>query len=419
MPRANSRSRPESSVEPLHEIEEAEGADEGARAGAVDNNGNAVDGSALLAGTGGDASTNPPWLPALYASLSQQLATSLAASEDAARARLEQQAADQLARTTAQQQQLEKRAADQLAQATALQQQLDLSLQRFAQQQAASVAQSAPGPPFPAAANADVFPQPQAQAPRDDASIAGSAASHASTAEDIDTILGTALGTPDPSLRWDPAACYCSTELWRILQTLKSDKKLDVSECHQLNTIVGAARILIHLRGRHGHLFPEDDVLGIDDILERCSRDLCRIHVRSDPLVKTKEDAERIFGAAIAKRDKETSVGALGGVPITLPEVQEILARMRRDQAEKVFVHPNERRRQDRADVDDRAKAPPPPKGSERDAAADRKRQAQKITELTKFIKAAGLEPPKKEAGAAGGRSRQKKATAADDAAAP
>ena len=99
MPRANSRSRPESSVEPLHEIEEAEGADEGASAGAVDNNGNAVDGSALLAGTGGDASTNPPWLPALYASLSQQLATSLAASEDAARARLEQQAADQLART--------------------------------------------------------------------------------------------------------------------------------------------------------------------------------------------------------------------------------------------------------------------------------------------------------------------------------
>ena len=111
-------------------------------------------------------------------------------------------------------------------------------------------------------------------------------------------------------------------------------------------------------------------------------------------------------------------MGTLGGVPITLPEVQEILARMRRDQAEKVFLHPNERHRQDRTDADDRAKDPPP-KGGERDAAAERKRQAQKITELTKFIKAAGLEPPKKEAGAAGGRGQKKKADDDDDAAAP
>jgi len=103
-------------------------------------------------------------------------------------------------------------------------------------------------------------------------------------------------------------------------------------------------------------------------------------------------------------------------VPITLPEVQEILSRMRRDQAEKVFVHPS--RRQDRTDADDSAKDPPP-KGGERDAAAERKRQAQKITELTKFIKTAGLEPPKKEAGAAGGRGQKKKADDDDDAAAP
>jgi hypothetical protein len=77
MPRVNSRSRVEASVDPLHEIEETEGEDAGASAGAA--NGNAVDGSALLAGTGGHASTNPPWLQTLYASLSQQLATSLAA----------------------------------------------------------------------------------------------------------------------------------------------------------------------------------------------------------------------------------------------------------------------------------------------------------------------------------------------------
>jgi hypothetical protein len=162
-------------VDPLHEIEEAEGEDAGASAGAAD--GNAVDGSALLAGTGGDAYTNPPWLQTLYASLSEQLATSLAASEDSARARLEQQAADQHARATAQQQQL------------------DHALQSFAQQQAAFVAQSAPDPPFSASVNADVSAQLQAQAlrdasaaaspanaagaalPRDDASITGSAAS--------------------------------------------------------------------------------------------------------------------------------------------------------------------------------------------------------------------------------------------------
>ena len=263
-----------------------EGEDAGASAGAAD--GNAVDDLALLTGTGGDASTNPPWLQTLYSSLSQQLATSLAASEDAARARLEQQAADQHTRATAQQQQL------------------DHALQHFAQQQAAYVAQNAPGPPVSVVTNADVSGQFQAQAlrdaaaaaspanaagatqPRDDASISGSAASAASTAEDIDTILGTALGSPDPSLRWDPAACYCSTELWRILQTLKSDKKLDVSECHQLNTIVGAARILIHLRVNHGHILSEDNLGAVDDILERCSRDQCRIHVRSDPLSEKK-----------------------------------------------------------------------------------------------------------------------------------
>ena len=313
-------------------------------------------------------------------------------------------------------------------------------LQRLEQQQAALAVRCASGS-APVSANVDSMrAQFQAQAlrdassadspgnaanaapPRDEASIAGSAVSAASTAEqDIETVLATALGTMDPSLRWDPAACYCSTELWSILQALKSDKKLDVSECFQLNTIVGGARTLIHLRVTHGQAFSEDDLGAVDDILERCSRDLCRIHVRSDPLVKTKEDAERIFGATIAKRDKETSVGALGGVPITLPEVQEILTRIRRDQAEKVFVHPNDRLRQDRQDANERAKGATPatPKGGDRDPAPELKRQAQKILELTKFIKSQGLEAPKKEASAAGSRSQKKMAAAADDAAAP
>ena len=179
--------------------------------------------------------------------------------------------------------------------------------------------------------------------------------------------------------------------------------------------------MLLHLRAQHSATMSEDDLGALDDILERCSRDVCRVHLRFDPLVKTKDDAEKIFSAAVAKRDKDTSIGALGGVPVTIPEVQEILARMRRDQAEKVFAKPEERRRQDRKDFEEGSEKQDKSATSsakQRDLQADRKRQAQKITELTKFIKAQGLEPPKKDAGAAGGRGKGK-AAAADSAAAP
>ena len=179
--------------------------------------------------------------------------------------------------------------------------------------------------------------------------------------------------------------------------------------------------MLLHLRATHSAAMSDDDLGALDDILERCSRDVCRVHLRFDPLVKSKDDAEKIFSAAVAKRDKDTSIGALGGVPVTIPEVQEILARMRRDQAEKVFAKPEERRRQDRKDFEEGSEKQDKSATSsakQRDLQADRKRQAQKITELTKFIKAQGLEPPKKDAGAAGGRGKGK-AAAADSAAAP
>jgi len=94
--------------------------------------------------------TNPPWLQSLYATLSEQLATSLASSEEAARTRLAQQAADHLARATAQQHQL------------------DLALQKFDQQQAAYTAQSAPGPPVLGSANAFVSAQSQARKKSDE-----------------------------------------------------------------------------------------------------------------------------------------------------------------------------------------------------------------------------------------------------------
>jgi hypothetical protein len=75
---------------------------------------------------------------------------------------------------------------------------------------------------------------------------------------------------------------------------------------------------------------------------------------------------------------------------------------MRRDHAEKVFARPEDRCRQDRKDFEEGAEKPAKSAGSsatkERDLSAERKRQAQKITELTKFIKAQGLEPPKKDA---------------------
>ena len=94
---------------------------------------------------------------------------------------------------------------------------------------------------------------------------------------------------------------------------------------------------------------------------------------------------------------------------------------MRHNQAEKVFSKPEDRRRQDRKDFEegsekqDKSAAP---SAKQRDLQADRKRQSQKITELTKFIKTQGLEPPKKDAGAAGGL-RKGKAAAADSAAPP
>ena len=172
--------------------------------------------------------------------------------------------------------------------------------------------------------------------------------------------------------------------------------------------------MLLHLRTTHS-----DDMS--EDLLDRCSRDICRVHVRFDPLVKSKEDAEKIFSAAVAKSDKDTSISALGGVPVTIPEVQEILARMRRDQDEKVFAKPEESRRQDRKDFEEGSKKQDKSAASsakQRDLQAYLKHQAQKITELTKFIKDQGLEPPKKDACAAGG-SGKGKAAAADGASAP
>lgn len=377
-------------------------------------------GAALAPGTPGDASASPPWLSELHASLQKQLADSLAASQAAAQAKLAEQAAQQQRTLEELVAQLTTKhaAAQKAVDAGSSSANADLDDLRAQLREQGLALQALRG----AAAGSTVNDaSPTHEHGGDAASVAGSSASGASTVQNIETVLATALGEQDPSLQWDASVSYFSTELWRITQALVRDKKLDTSECFQLNTIVGAARMLLHLRATHSAAMSDDDLGALDDILERCSRDVCRVHLRFDPLVKSKDDAEKIFSAAVAKRDKDTSIGALGGVPVTIPEVQEILARMRRDQAEKVFAKPEERRRQDRKDFEEGSEKQDKSATSsakQRDLQADRKRQAQKITELTKFIKAQGLEPPKKDAGAAGGRGKGK-AAAADSAAAP
>ena len=135
------------------------------------------------------------------------------------------------------------------------------------------------------------------------------------------------------------------------------------------------------------------------EVLERCRRDIARIHVRADPLLKTKEQAEQVFLAACAKRDSGLGDNAIAGVSVCMPEIAEILTKMRRDHAErpKIFDRPV---RKD--DDDDKQASAKVTKDAAKQAADALKSRDKKIGELAKALRDNGIAmPPRKTAGAA------------------
>jgi hypothetical protein len=277
------------------------------------DDGTVLAGAPPAPGTGGDASDAPPWLSALHASFQQQLSDGLASSEAAAHKRLEAQAAQQkwTLEDFVEQLRAQQTATSKAVDAGSDSAVADLAIVREQLRQQGLALQALHGvsAASPEVTNAALPPEQSGN----NMSVAGSITSGTSTVQKIETVLATALGEQDASLQWDVLVCYFSTELCRITQALVRDKKLDDSEGQQLNTMVGAARMLLHLRTAHSAAMSEDDLGALDDILEHCSRDVCRIHVWFDPLVKSKEDAEKIFSAAVSKRDKDTSIEKLGG----------------------------------------------------------------------------------------------------------
>ena len=151
------------------------------------------------------------------------------------------------------------------------------------------------------------------------ASVTSAADTDAARIADIQTTLTKAIGNADPTLRCDPTTCNLSTELWRVTTNLLRDKKLDAGELSQFNTIIGAARCFLRLLEAYSFDQENDDAIG--EILERCTRDIMRIHIRASPLLKTKEQAEQLYLAACAKRDGvsgDNAIAALGGGAVLL-----------------------------------------------------------------------------------------------------
>jgi hypothetical protein len=252
------------------------------------------------------------------------------------------------------------------------------------------------------------------------ASVTSAADTDAARIADIQTTLTKAIGNADPTLRCDPTTCNLSTELWRVTTTLLRDKKLDAGELSQFNTIIGAARCFLRLLEAYSFDQENDDAIG--EILERCTRDIMRIHIRASPLLKTKEQAEQLYLAACAKRDGVSGDNAIAGVAVCMPEMAEIHAKLQRDFVErgnKLFQRAGRKARSDDDDDDeDDAKK----KAADKQAkhAAEIKARDRKIGDLTRYLRENNLPlPPKaaKKTGTAtkGGKSKDREPAAADD----
>lgn len=219
-------------------------------------------------------------------------------------------------------------------------------------------------------------------------------------AADIESTLALAIGIEDQTLRHNPHVSSLSTELWRITSELQKEKKLDTGELNQFNTIVGAARCLLRLRASYA--FDDDNDEGMRDVLERCRRDIARIHVRADPLLKTKEQAEQVFLAACAKRDSGLGDNAIAGVSVCMPEIAEILTKMRRDHAERPKIFDRPVRKDDDDDKQGGAKQAKDAAKQAKDAADALRARDKKIGELAKALRDNNITmPPRKTAGAA------------------
>ena len=251
-------------------------------------------------------------------------------------------------------------------------------------------------------------------------SVTSAADTDSARIADIQTTLAKAIGNADPTLRCDPTTCNLSTELWRVTTNLLRDKKLDAGELSQFNTIIGAARCFLRLLGAYSFDQENDDAIG--EILERCTRDIMRIHIRASPLLKTKEQAEQLYLAACAKRDGVSGDNAIAGVAVCMPEMAEIHAKLQRDFVErgnKLFQRAGRKARSDDDDDDDDdAKK----KAADKQAkhAAEIKARDRKIGDLTRYLRENNLPlPPKaaKKTGTAtkGGKSKDREPAAADD----
>jgi hypothetical protein len=253
------------------------------------------------------------------------------------------------------------------------------------------------------------------------ASVTSAADTDPARIADIQTTLAKAIGNADPTLRCDPTTCNLSTELWRVTTNLLRDKKLDAGELSQFNTIIGAARCFLRLLEAYSFDQENDDAIG--EILERCTRDIMRIHIRASPLLKNKEQAEQLYLAACAKRDGVSGDNAIAGVAVCMPEMAEIHAKLQRDFVErgnKLFKRAGRKARSDDDDDDEDDAKQKVDKQKADKHAADIKARDRRIGELTRAFREHNLPlPPKatKKTGTAtkGGKSKDREPAAADD----
>jgi len=253
------------------------------------------------------------------------------------------------------------------------------------------------------------------------ASVTSAADTDPARIADIQTTLAKAIGNADPTLRCDPTTCNLSTELWRVTTNLLKEKKLDAGELSQFNTIIGAARCFLRLLEAYSFDQEHDDAIG--EILERCTRDIMRIHIRASPLLKTKEQAEQLYLAACAKRDGVSGDNAIAGVAVCMPEMAEIHAKLQRDFVErgnKLFKRAGRKARSDDDDDDEDDAKQKVDKQKADKHAADIKARDRRIGELTRYFKDNNVPlPPKaaKKTGTAtkGGKSKDREPAPADD----
>ena len=145
-----------------------------------------------------------------------------------------------------------------------------------------------------------------------------------------------ALGEPDPQLLLYGDRKYLSPGFHKLCNELLAQKKIELADISAANTLVGASRLLLAIRDILSRGSNVADALGelechLDDIIETCSREFSRLHLRGHPLFKTKEAADKHFAAAMSKRDAERMGQYFAGVYVALPEVQDMLIKAERD----------------------------------------------------------------------------------------